>query len=1507
MTTPTPWLISQVHNAGAAPGIIQENAQIIGLANSKYLVAWEESGSIGASAGANGWDIVGRIYDGGGALIRDDFRLNSGWSVHDERDFAIQAMSDGGFAIVYMDVNQPSLDSAIRWERMDENGDRIQRTTIASEANATRLSNPQITVDLTSGESFVTFTEQSLTGNLDVRGVVLSVTGAVITGEFEAADDSTFGTRDQSTEDVARFGQQFYASAYIDNGDLRLSVVDDDGDLHDTITVDHTSTPRDASIAYLGLGASFDPHESVVVTWTDNADDVKFAIYGYDRLTTSGFLNQDPDLKQLKPHTFVDASDAGGSQVVALNAGGFVILWDQTDADNHRLYGQRYDRDGEAVGSRFTVTSGGDISDIDASLTADGRILVSWDDGANVTRSAIWDPRELDALPDTALPTDTFWAPIGGTSRFGLTDENSHLFGTSGAEILEVRGRDDVVDGKAGNDVIRYNVDDTDPGRDTVIGGLGRDTLELITRSDVGPIDFAAAGMAFSGLEVIDLGPAENATFTARQITQGFAADLLIDGWQASTMTIEMRRETFLDASDFEASGPPSNARWLIFEGDNSHERFVASVIVEEINGSGGNDVFVVNSPAHGFRDKYVGLAGTDILAIAGQGTFDFATFDDLLDIDVILFDAPGISDVQIDTANTKLFDGRPIRVDGYIGDPKDINGIEVIQLAGHSDLSLQHWTFEKWNDRGDEWVTIRLNTNPGEVDGSDVADSITAWNSNDTIRGHAGDDWIKSSWGEDSIVGGVGDDTILGDADDDTLLGGFGDDSILGGWQNDSIAGEGGRDRLFGEGGDDTLLGGDDPDHLDGGDDDDSLVGGEGSDTLVDGRGRDILKGEVGDDRLFAVMDAHGLDLFDGGLGKDTADFSLSQTAITLLSDQTVTQRTTAASTSEVELVEIEELVGTDHSDEFASLSGLDRITGGRGNDSFFIHYVGHRPEDIYLDGGDDRDRVILEAHEGIRIDLATGENGIGYWHLANIEDATGGNGNDTLRGDEGDNRLRGDFFHTAAGDDLLVGLGGDDDLEGSRGDDTLDGGTGADWMDGGDGDDWLTYENASGRISVSLTTTFGTFGEADGDRVFDFENVQGSAFNDLITGSSGDDYLVGGVGHDSLRGSAGADTLEGGIGRDDIHGGSGLDWAAFETAGARVIVSLTTETGTAGNANGDTYTAIENLLGSKHDDILTGSSDDNVIHGGRGHDSLRGSAGSDTLEGGIGQDDIHGGSGEDWASFTTAGSGVIVSLTIGVGSRGNANGDVYTSIEHLLGSRHDDILTGTSDANKIVGGLGDDSLRGSGGDDLLTGGAGADDIHGGSGQDTVSFEDATGGVGANLGSGNGFSGEAAGDTYRFVEHILGGAFDDQLTGASDDNALSGGSGDDFISGQAGADTLTGGAGNDTLLGGTGADQFVFEASLDAAGNVDALSDFDVAADAILLDAAIFGVLGSTVSASEFTIGSAATTASIHLIYNDATGALSYDVDGLGGLAAIQFAELSQGLALSHSDFQIV
>jgi Ca2+-binding RTX toxin-like protein len=128
----------------------------------------------------------------------------------------------------------------------------------------------------------------------------------------------------------------------------------------------------------------------------------------------------------------------------------------------------------------------------------------------------------------------------------------------------------------------------------------------------------------------------------------------------------------------------------------------------------------------------------------------------------------------------------------------------------------------------------------------------------------------------------------------------------------------------------------------------------------------------------------------------------------------------------------------------------------------------------------------------------------------------------------------------------------------------------------------------------------------------------------------------------------------------------------------------------------------------------------------------------------------------------------------------------------------------------------------------------------------------------------------------------------------------------DNLLIGSSGNDTLNGLTGNDTLTGGGGADQFVFSTAIAGGNNVDTITDFTVNVDRMVLDHTIFTAFGAgPLSAAAFTSG--AETADSRIVYDANTGHLSYDADGSGAAAAVQFATLSAHLNLTNKDFMIV
>ncbi|ATU92225.1 calcium-binding protein [Phyllobacterium zundukense] len=123
------------------------------------------------------------------------------------------------------------------------------------------------------------------------------------------------------------------------------------------------------------------------------------------------------------------------------------------------------------------------------------------------------------------------------------------------------------------------------------------------------------------------------------------------------------------------------------------------------------------------------------------------------------------------------------------------------------------------------------------------------------------------------------------------------------------------------------------------------------------------------------------------------------------------------------------------------------------------------------------------------------------------------------------------------------------------------------------------------------------------------------GMGGNDTLNGNGGNDSLYGGDGNDTLNGGDGNDTLVGGLGGDMLNGGDGIDTADYSSTATPIRVNLSSGTGIGGDAERDTLTLIENIIGSGSFDILIGDNGNNVLVGGGQGDKLTGGLGNDTF----------------------------------------------------------------------------------------------------------------------------------------------------------------------------------------------------------------------------------------------------------------------------------------------------
>lgn len=985
-----------------------------------------------------------------------------------------------------------------------------------------------------------------------------------------------------------------------------------------------------------------------------------------DQFNSSGSIisNQQIDLS---------GSSTRDPQVAVSSSTSALVVWIEDGTDDTVHY-RTYNPTTNALGAEttaFTNSSGtGSISNLDmTTLTNGSYVLVAQSD--NGTDDEIW----IRTFNSSGTPTS--FTQLASTEGNGDEDHDPSVTALTGGGYVVSWDNTDTNDTD-----IQFQIF-TSTG--TLVGGVTTVASGGATDNNNQTTVVALADGGFIVLwdddesgQTAGRGQRYNATGSA--VGSGFTFDAN-DGSQIDAVLLDDGRVaiSFVDSA---------NTSVVIYD-----TRDAPNTTGNTIVGTVGNDTFTANG---GSQDVYA-WDGNDVVTSAG-GTrlYDLGNGNDQITVTSAVNADHFIGGAGSDTIDWSASGESGLDINLVTGLAEDSGGSTEV-MSGFENVA---------GTSGHDAITGTSSANI--IYGLGGNDTILGGGGDDTIDGGAGDDEISTNNGYGSYSGGIGDDLMIAGNSIESMDGGTGTDTVdmrsfNGSYTVDMVSGTtnfagesfinfeniimgNGTNNVTGTNGSNVMTGGTGSDIFNGGIGNDELNGGAGNDTLTGGSGIDSVNGGTGDDVILGSI-GHFLDHTNGGSGTDTLDISAHSTAqINGDTFNFLTQQMTTYG-GVLDLISIE---------SFIDNSGSNTVFSG-----------GH----LVLNMGAGNDTV----HEA----------------------AVGGT----------------NTFMLGSGDDVLhinnSGIGGDN-------------------FDGGIGFDTIDFSNSNLTAGASINLNLGTLSLGGASEVMtNFENAVGSSSGDFIFGTAGVNNLVGGDGDDRLYGLAGNDNLQGGAdddllrgdaGNDVLGGGAGIDTASYSTAtdGVSVNLGLAGAQFVSASAGTDTLTSIENLIGSDFADFLQGDGSSNSIEGqngnddlrgfggddamfggnghdlllgGTGNDTLRGEANNDRIRGDAGNDVLIGGTGRDTADYASSTDGVTVDMTI-AGFQvvsASAGSDRLIEMENVIGSNHDDTITGDALANVLRGRGGDDTLSGGGGVDRLIGGADADRLTGGAARDIFFFNDVT------------------------------------------------------------------------------------------------------------------------------------------------------------------------------------
>jgi Ca2+-binding RTX toxin-like protein len=553
-------------------------------------------------------------------VFRSEYVINTNVSNNDQRDVALAAFRNGGFAVGWVSNDTFAGDDDVRFSVRDGAGNPTNNFDDAFLAGNPALDELEVDVcGLSDGRIAYVWTEVSTAGEGDVFAMVRNADGSLSRNRFPITAIGGSNS-DQARPSVISLDDGGFMVSWSDfetaPDRIRIAVVDSLGNVSAPTTVSVIAPETDpdsfSQLTRLANG-------KVVVSWSatgfEGRSQQKFAI-----VSETGVL--------LKAETDVNPEDGeqeiiNGNAVVALADGNFVEIFKRNEAVQVR--GQLFDSDGAAIGEEFFISSRSG-RDVAASPLQDGRFMVvynnnlSGDSGAILGRvmradgtfdedefviaraigdqtrpdiATLADGRVVVSWQSTQSGSEDVFAEIYDPRQTGLDTAASALaddwVGTDFDDRVDLGIGDDKFLGLGGNDVIVGGL-----GADTLKGGLGADTL-------IG----GAGADSFDGGDGNDLADYTAALVSVRAALDASAAGAG-DAAGDTFVSIENLKGANIAGGVDRLTGNGANNTILgnngndIINGRGGLDKLFGGLGADQLRGELGNDEFVYNALAEG-------------------------------------------------------------------------------------------------------------------------------------------------------------------------------------------------------------------------------------------------------------------------------------------------------------------------------------------------------------------------------------------------------------------------------------------------------------------------------------------------------------------------------------------------------------------------------------------------------------------------------------------------------------------------------------------------------------------------------------------------------------------------------------------------------------------------------------------------------------------------------------------------------------------------------------------